>query len=135
MPAYTFPASFEYLDEIRELVAEIARTGGFSEKAIYSLQLAADEAASNIIEHAYEGVSDASIFLTCDMRGEEIVITMLDKGAPFDFSAVKEPNLTSDLSERQIGGLGVYLMRKLMDKVNYETTRAGNLLTMTKRRV
>lgn len=135
MPAYTFPASFEYLDEIRELVAEIARTGGFSEKAIYSLQLAADEAASNIIEHAYEGVSNASIFLTCDMKGEEIVITMLDKGASFDFSAVKEPNLTSDLSERQIGGLGVYLMRKLMDKVNYETTRAGNLLTMTKRRV
>jgi serine/threonine-protein kinase RsbW len=135
MPAYTFPASFEYLDEIRELVAEIARSGGFSEKAIYSLQLAADEAASNIIEHAYEGVSNASILLTCDMKGEEIVITMLDKGAPFDFSAVKEPNLTSDLSERQIGGLGVYLMRKLMDKVNYETTRAGNLLTMTKRRV
>ena len=135
MPAYTFPASFEYLDEIRELVAEIARTGGFSEKAIYSLQLAADEAASNIIEHAYEGVSNASIFLTCDMKGEDLVITMLDKGLPFDFSAVKEPNLTSDLSERQIGGLGVYLMRKLMDKVNYETTRAGNLLTMTKRRV
>lgn len=135
MPAYTFPASFEYLDEIRELVAEIARTGGFSEKAIYSLQLAADEAASNIIEHAYEGVSNASIFLTCDMKGEDLVITMLDKGLPFDFSAVKEPNLTSDLSERQIGGLGVYLMRKLMDKVNYETTRTGNLLTMTKRRV
>ncbi|HMZ07972.1 MAG TPA: ATP-binding protein [Anaerolineales bacterium] len=135
MPAYTFPASFDYLDEIRELVAETARAGGFSEKAIYSLQLAADEAASNIIEHAYEGISNASIYLTCDINGEEIVITMLDKGTPFDFSAVKEPNLTSDLSERQIGGLGVYLMRKLMDKVNYETTRAGNLLTMTKRRV
>ena len=53
MPAYTFPARFEYLDEIREAVAEIARGGGFTEKTIYSLQLAADEAASNIIEHAY----------------------------------------------------------------------------------
>ncbi|MBL8062999.1 MAG: ATP-binding protein [Anaerolineales bacterium] len=134
MPAYTFPASFEFLDEIRELVAEIARSGGFSEKAIYSLQLASDEAASNIIEHAYEGVSNAFLYMTCDMKGEEIVITMRDTGTPFDFSSVKEPNLTSDLSDRQIGGLGVYLMRKLMDKVNYETTRTGNLLTMTKRR-
>lgn len=134
MPAYTFPASFEYLDEIRELVAETARAGGFSEKAIYSLQLAADEAASNIIEHAYEGISNASLYMTCDIKGEEIIITMRDTGTSFDFSAVKEPNLTSNLSDRQIGGLGVYLMRKLMDKVNYETTRTGNLLTMTKRR-
>jgi serine/threonine-protein kinase RsbW len=68
MPNYTFPARFEFLDEIRDLVAEVAREGGFSDKAIYSLQLAADEAASNIIEHAYEGVSDASIYLTCNMH-------------------------------------------------------------------
>jgi serine/threonine-protein kinase RsbW len=134
MPAYTFPARFEYLDEIRELVAEIARQGGFSEKTIYSLQLAADEAASNIIEHAYEGVDDASLVITCDVRGDEIVISMLDRGKSFNLSKVKEPNIKADLSERQIGGLGVYLMRKLMDSVTYESSKAGNLLTMTKRR-
>jgi anti-sigma regulatory factor (Ser/Thr protein kinase) len=49
MPSYTFPAMFEFLDEIRDSVAQVAREGGFSEKAIYSLQLAADEAASKII--------------------------------------------------------------------------------------
>ena len=48
MPNITFPAKFEYLDEIRDLVAQVAREGGFTEKEIYSLQLAADEAASNI---------------------------------------------------------------------------------------
>jgi anti-sigma regulatory factor (Ser/Thr protein kinase) len=135
MPNYTFPARFEFLDEIRDLVAQVAREGGFSEKLIYSLQLAADEAASNIIEHAYEGISDASIDLTCDMRGESIVITMRDHGKPFDPSVVKEPDLKADLSERQIGGLGIYLMRKLMDSVEYETNpRSGNLLTLIKRR-
>lgn len=134
MPAYIFPARFEFLDEIRDMVAVVAREGGFSEKTIYSLQLAADEAASNIIEHAYEGESDASLFMTCDMKGGDIVITMRDTGKPFNPSLVKEPNLKADLSERQIGGLGVYLMRKLMDNVEYESTRAGNLLTMTKRR-
>lgn len=134
MPAYTFPARFEYLDEIREVVAETARDNGFSEKVIYSLQLAADEAASNIIEHAYEGITNATLRLTCDMAGSEIVITMLDNGKPFDPTSVKEPNLKADLSERQIGGLGLYLMRKLMDTVRYEVTKKGNLLTMTKRR-
>ena len=116
------------------MVAEVARAGGFSEKTIYSLQLAADEAASNIIEHAYEGESDASIFITCDMKGDEIVISMRDTGKSFNPKSVKEPDLKADLSERQIGGLGVYRMRKLMDTVQYESTRAGNLLTMTKRK-
>jgi serine/threonine-protein kinase RsbW len=130
-----FPARFEYLDEIREFVAEVAREGGFSEKEIYSLQLAADEAASNIIEHAYEGVSDADLDIACDMRGDTLTITMRDTGRPFDPSKVKQPNLKADLSKRQIGGLGMYLMRKLMDEVHYESDpKTGNLLTMIKHR-
>jgi serine/threonine-protein kinase RsbW len=135
MPNMTFPAQFEFLDEIREFVAQIAREGGFNEKEIYSLQLAADEAATNIIEHAYDGISDADFDVTCDMRGDTLIITMRDTGRPFNPSNVKQPNLKADLSERKIGGLGVYLMRKLMDEVHYiSNPRTGNLLTMTKRR-
>jgi serine/threonine-protein kinase RsbW len=60
---------------------------------------------------------------------------MRDFGKPFDPSKVKQPNLKADLSDRQIGGLGVYLMRKLMDDVSYQSnSETGNLLTMTKRR-
>ena len=131
----TFPARFEFLDEIRDLVAEVAREGGFSEKEVYSLQLAADEAASNIIEHAYAGISNASLDVTCDINNDILTITMRDNGKPFDPSKVKQPNLKADLSERQIGGLGMYLMRKLMDDVRYEAnSRTGNLLTMIKRK-
>jgi serine/threonine-protein kinase RsbW len=130
-----FSARFEFLDEIREFVAQVARKGGFSEKAVYSLQLAADEAASNIIEHAYEGVENAYLDVTCDMQDDTIVISMHDRGRSFDPSHVQEPNLTTDLSERQIGGLGIFLMRKIMDTVRYESNpRTGNLLVMTKRR-
>ena len=135
MPNITFPARFEFLDEIREFVAKVAHEGGFTEKEIYSLQLAADEAATNIIEHAYDGVSDADFDITCEMRGDTLVITMHDTGMPFDPSSVKQPNLKANLADREIGGLGVYLMRKLMDEVRYEAnSRTGNLLTMTKRR-
>jgi serine/threonine-protein kinase RsbW len=135
MSNMTFPAKFEFLDEIREFVAQTAREGGFTEKEIYSLQLAADEAASNIIEHAYVGISNADLNVTCGVRGDTLIITMRDTGISFDPSNVKQPNLKADLSERQIGGLGMYLMRKLMDEVRYESNpKTGNLLTMIKRR-
>jgi serine/threonine-protein kinase RsbW len=134
MPMTTFPAKFEYLDEIREFVAGVARQGGFNDKEVYSLQLAADEAASNIIEHAYAGVANASLDISCDMRGDTLTIIMRDQGRTFDSSKVKQPNLKADLSERQIGGLGVYLMRKLMDEVRYESSGKTNTLTMIKRR-
>ncbi len=134
MRTVTYPAKFEFLDEIRDFVAEVARDGGFDDMEVYSVQLAADEAASNIIEHAYQGVADGQIELASEMRGTELVITMLDHGKPFDAKKVKRPNLTADLSERKIGGLGIYLMHKLMDEVNYRSSGAGNLLTMIKRK-
>jgi len=134
MPKITYPAKFEFLDEIRDFVANVAKQGGFTEKEIYSLQLAADEAASNIIEHAYEGIANASLDITCDMQDDAIIITMRDQGISFDPSKVKQPNLKAKLSERQIGGLGVYLMRKLMDEVHYESVGKNNTLTMIKRR-
>lgn len=134
MPKQTFPAKFEYLDEIREFVAQVAKQGGFSDKDIYSLQLASDEAASNIIEHAYEGIADATLDITCDMQADAIVITMRDQGASFDPSKAKQPDLKAELSERQIGGLGVYLMRKLMDELRYESKGKNNTLTMIKRK-
>jgi serine/threonine-protein kinase RsbW len=134
MPSFTFPARFEILDDIREFVADVARENDFNEKEIYSLQLAVDEAASNIIEHAYEGILDATFEVSCAMEDNELVITMLDHGTPFDISSIKDPDIKADLSERQIGGLGIYLMRKLMDEVRYQSTRTGNLLTMIKRK-
>jgi len=137
MPNKTFPAKFEVLDDLREIVAQVARSGGFTEKEIYSLQLVADEAASNIIEHAYEGVPNAQFDMTCDCdaQGDTITIVMRDTGKSFDPSNAEQPNLKADLAERQIGGLGVYIMRKLMDEIRYESdAKTGNLLTMIKRR-
>jgi serine/threonine-protein kinase RsbW len=99
---------------------------------VYSIQLAADEAASNVIEHAYEGLSDASFELTCEFENDRIIITLLDHGKSFDFTKVVKPDLKVDLSRRKIGGLGIYLMRKLMDEVRYEVTDSGNLLTLIK---
>ena len=135
MQSVQFSAKFEFLDEIREFVGDIARAGGFADKDIYNIQLAADEAASNIIEHAYEGVSDGLLELSCGVKGNTITIILVDHGESFDPSEIPLPDLKADLSERKIGGLGIFLMRKLMDEVHYEVKpNKNNVLTMTKRK-
>lgn len=135
MKSVQFAAKFEYLDEIREFVGDIARKEGFSDKDVYNIQLATDEAASNIIEHAYENIADGVLELSCGVQGDVITIVLVDRGESFDPSEVPLPDLKADLSDRKIGGLGIFLMRKLMDEVHYEP-RADkrNVLTMTKRK-
>jgi serine/threonine-protein kinase RsbW len=135
MKTVQFAAKFEYLDEIREFVGAIARDGGFSDKDVYNIQLATDEAASNIIEHAYENITDGMLELSCGLRDDLMTIVLIDHGESFDPSEIPLPDLKADLSDRKIGGLGIFLMRKLMDDVHYEVKpNKGNILTMTKRK-
>jgi anti-sigma regulatory factor (Ser/Thr protein kinase) len=132
MTALKFPARFDYLDDIREYVGQVSYSAGFADKEVYSIQLATDEAVSNVIEHAYKGLTDGSLELTCEFENNKLIITILDHGKSFDLTKVVPPDLKADLSRRKIGGLGIYLMRKLMDDVRYEVTAAGNLLTLIK---
>ena len=134
MSTKRYAAKFEKLDEVREHVGALARQAGFSERVVYSVQLAADEAASNIIEHAYEERPDQSFLLRCQFSNDRLIMTFLDRGKSFDFSRVKTPDVTADLSKRKIGGLGIFLMHKLMDEVAYRVTNSGNYLTLIKRK-
>ena len=135
MKTVQFAAKFEYLDEIREFVGAVAREGGFSDKDVYNIQLATDEAASNIIEHAYEKISNGILELSCGVQNDQITIVLTDRGESFDPSEIPLPDLKADLSARKIGGLGIFLMRKLMDEVHYEAKAdKSNVLTMTKRK-
>ncbi len=134
MTRFSYPAHFDHLDEIRTQVAQEARADGFSEKAVYAIQLAADEAASNIIEHAYEGRSDGWFEMDLEFTKGRLIITFVDHGKSFDINKVSPPDVKADLSERKIGGLGIYLMHKLMDDVKYKSSGSGNTLTLTKRK-
>jgi serine phosphatase RsbU (regulator of sigma subunit)/putative methionine-R-sulfoxide reductase with GAF domain/anti-sigma regulatory factor (Ser/Thr protein kinase) len=133
MPSKIFPARFEYLDAIREFAAEAARQAAMDDKEVYNLQLAADEAASNIIEHAYEGIPDGQIEVRLDVTHTALTITMRDNGKRFNPDEAVEPDLEAALEDRAIGGLGLFFMRKLMDEVHFEWQPGhGNVLTMVK---
>ena len=134
MHTVQFAAKFEFLDEIRDFVGRVARESGFGDRDVYNIQLATDEAASNIIEHAYDGVADGVLEISCGVKGSDMTIVLIDHGESFDPSEVPAPDLQADLSERKIGGLGIFLMRKLMDEVHYEARQKNNTLTLIKRK-
>ncbi len=129
-----FPARFDQLDAIRSFAAQAARDAGMDDSQIYAVELAMDEACTNIIEHAYKGKDGEDIECTCDTDKATLTIVIRDHGKPFDPSSVSEPDLESDLETRQIGGLGIYLIKNLMDEVKFEPMgESGNVLTMVKR--
>jgi serine phosphatase RsbU (regulator of sigma subunit)/putative methionine-R-sulfoxide reductase with GAF domain/anti-sigma regulatory factor (Ser/Thr protein kinase) len=135
MSAQVFPAQYDQLDRIRNFVGDYARSSGMVDRDVYAIQLAVDEACSNIIEHAYEGISDGRIEISCESQKSNLTILVSDWGKSFDPSQVNAPGLTDDLSERQIGGLGIFLMRKMMDKVKYYSAPGGgNRLELVKYR-
>jgi len=128
-----FQASYKYLEDMRQFAAQAAKDAGMDDAEVYAVKLAVDEACTNIIEHAYGVENEGEIECTCDAEDDRLTFILRDHGKPFDPSSVTEPDLSSGLEKRPLGGLGVYLMRQLMDEVRFESRgEAGNLLTMVK---
>ena len=132
-------AQFENLEWVREFVGQAALDSGLKPSAVYAVQLAVDEAFSNIIEHAYGGECLENVQCSCEITDEALVIMLRDCGQSFRPGKVPDPDLTADLQSRKIGGLGLYFMRQLMDDVDFifttdpETGRPCNILKMVKR--
>ncbi len=130
----TVPARFEYLATIADFIAAAGQEADFDQDTIFHVQMAVDEACSNVIEHAYQGQDKGEITLCCDCQDGEWVITVHDTGRPFDPDAVPEPNLGANLDDIKTGGLGLYFIRQLMDQVEFTfNEEKGNKLRMVKR--
>lgn len=129
----TVKSDVNELGAIAEFVERAANACGLNDDQLYDVQMAVDEAVTNVIEHAYRGKSGGDIHIECAKRGGDFVVTIRDHGTRFDPKKVAHPKTRAGLSERNIGGLGLFFMQKLMDKVEFEfSTERGNLLTMVK---
>ena len=101
-------------------------------KYTFQLETAVDEASTNVIKHAYGG-QGGFFEISCDMQGQDIVIRIKDRGKTFDPGSVPQPDVNADLENRKIGGLGIYIMKKMMDQVKYSfDAKQGNRLEMRK---
>ena len=115
----TIKSRTEKLALVREFVSDAARRFGFDEEAINKIALAVDEACTNVIKHSYKFATDQDITISVSSDDSAFEIVIRDHGKAFDPDAVKQPDMKEYLSQYRRGGLGMYLMRSLMDRVEY----------------
>ncbi|WP_069131088.1 ATP-binding protein [Rhodohalobacter halophilus] len=130
----TVSASTEKLSEVREFVALHARKQGFSSKQVSDLQLAVDEAYTNIIKHAYQNNSDESVEINLSFDPDKLCISLFDYGNSFEPESYNLPDIRKKIKEKKRGGMGVYLIHQLMDSVSYHQNPDKNEIRLCKKR-
>lgn len=114
------PSSTQNLAIIRDFVSRIASQAGLADADVASLELAVDEACANVIEHAYGNDATKQVVVRALVDDDTLQIHVVDNGLGFDPSTIKEEELRELAENRRTGGLGLRLIRSLMDEVHYE---------------
>lgn len=121
------------LEKICDYVTGCAEEAGLNESEVYAVELAVDEATTNIIEHGYGEECPSRIDITCEKLNDGLKVVIYDDADPFDPTNVPDPDINVSLEKVKPRGLGIFLMRKMMDEVKYESNPVlGNTLTMIK---
>lgn len=121
------------IPEVSARLEELMTDFGFAPEAILDSQLAVEEAITNIIVHGYKR-PDGEIEIACHRMSDAIEIRIADSAPPFDPLSLPEPDLDSTVSERRIGGLGIYLIRQVMDGFRYRYEDGKNIFTLIKKK-
>jgi serine/threonine-protein kinase RsbW len=129
----TIESRTERLIAVREFISGAAREFGFGDEDISKIALAVDEACTNIIKHAYKYDPNQMIAVSVSARNGAFEVAIRDSGRDFHPEKISTPDMKEYLEHYRRGGLGVYLMRSLMDKVEYDI-RPGvaNIVRLTK---
>lgn len=135
MPKETFEAKFSNLAPICKFVSDAAKLAGLSDGDAYAVELATNEAATNIIEYGYAGHDDGRIECRVESDDQGVTVVLRDWGEPFDAARVPEPDFSGPLDQMRMRGAGLKLIHGAMDEVEFEPLPGqGNLLTMRKHR-
>lgn len=134
MKELTIQATVENIDAVTEFVEEQLEALGCSPKIRAQIDIAIDELFGNIAQYAYHpGVGPATVRVELTEDPLAVVLTFIDHGVPYDPLAKEDPNTSLSAEERGIGGLGIYMVKKTMDGVDYEYKDGQNILRITKK--
>jgi anti-sigma regulatory factor (Ser/Thr protein kinase) len=128
----TFAASMDTIPDIVGFVSETASAMGVHPKRVMHLELAVEEAAVNICSYAYE-IPPGEITIRISRETEVVRIELVDVGVPFDPLAADAPDIKSELENREVGGLGIFLIRRVLDEVHYSRSGDRNILSLAVR--
>lgn len=131
MSVKTFPATDEALHEALAFVEGELEKAGCPMKSLMQIQVCVEEMFVNVAHYAYNG-EQGTVTLDIDVENGTMTITLTDEGMPFDPLAKKDPDITLAASERPIGGLGIFMVKKSMDEVEYKRIDNKNIFTMKK---
>ena len=127
----------------RNDIAEISRLAGFIDEVaekfslpmdmVFSLNLVLEEAVTNVIMYAYPKEEHEFIYLSADIQDGSLVFVLTDSGKEFDPTLMPDADISLSAEDRQIGGLGIFLIRQIMNEVKYERIDNKNVLTLEKK--
>ena len=127
-------ASISEIERLNRLVRQFGELHELQGRALYALNLAIDELVTNALLYGYNGdCGSEAIVIEVVAARNELQATITDTGREFDPRNVAPPNLDAPLEERTLGGLGIHLVRSLMDVITYERVGEKNVLTVKKR--
>lgn len=118
---------------LNEFVEEIGNEFSLSPEVVFNLTLVLEEAVVNIINYAYPKEDHESIYLSAKLHNDSIMLVLTDTGKEFDPTMAPEADITLSADERPIGGLGIFLIRQIMNEVKYERIEGKNVLTLEKK--
>ena len=134
MKELTLEATIENVDKVIGFVDEMLEECGCGMKAQMAIDVAVDELFANIARYAYDsGTGYATVKAEVIEEPLSVKITFIDSGKPYDPLAKTDPDTTQSVEDRQIGGLGIFIVKKSMDDVSYEYKDNQNILTITKK--
>lgn len=125
----TFVASLEEIPNIVGFVSETAAAMGVHPKRLMHIELAVEEAVANICSYAYE-IPPGEVTVKIAQESAMVRIEMSDTGIPFDPLTMETPDIKSELENRQVGGLGIFLIRRMLDEVHYSRIGERNILSL-----
>ena len=127
-------AAVENIPQVTAFIDEQLEAQACSMKAQMQIDVAIDELFGNIARYAYgEGTGDATIQFDLDEATRVASVTFMDSGVPFDPLEKSDPDVTLSAEERAVGGLGIFLVKKTMDKVDYRYENGFNILVIQKK--
>lgn len=120
------------LSLLTAFIDAISEENGIDMMVSMNINLAVEEAVANVMKYAYQKGTTGEVWVNATVTDGLLTISITDCGAPFDPGDKKDPDINLPAEERPIGGLGIFLVRQLMDTVTYQRADGKNILTLTK---
>ena len=121
------------ISRLAAFIEEVGETFALTPDVVFNLNLVIEEAVVNIINYAYPKEEYQHIYLSSHLHEGSIVLVLTDTGKEFDPTLAPEADITLSVDDREIGGLGIFLIRQIMNEVRYERIDGKNVLTLEKR--